>query len=618
MPIKLNYVWHCSYYYSYYSNSWKCNDLAGIEVTEFLTLLALLLGGGMIGAGIMKKIKFPTIIGFIIIGMIAGPYGLGIVDDVDLINLLAELGIIILLFVVGLEFSLQKLRQAGMKAIVVGMSELSIMFFLAYVGAYSFGWSHLESLYLAGILSISSTAISLRLMRDLHLVKTKEFDTIITILIVEDLAAVLLLVILGDASSGTELGFTEVGILILQSLTFFVIALVLGIKLIPKLLEKIHGLDIPEGPFITALALGFGLAVLAHLLGQSSAIGAFIMGMIIASSKHSEDITQKILPLRDFFGVIFFVSIGMLVNITAIPKVVLFSIPIIILAIVGKFVGNLFGASIGGHDIVGASTIGSVMNPRGEFSFIMAKQAVDSGAVRDILYPVTMLVTLSTMICVPLLLKILPTLIDKKSYVPIKLLNPIHISGKFLNTLVSDDNQFHKLIKEHLPKFFVNLVIVIAILAIIDYFSAEIIQLILDTGLPLIVEPEILLTIISILLIIYPIIAMLGKIEKFVTNISDILSTKLIPADTKKLEEKPLHRILRNIFFTGFVLIIVAIIQPYLGDIEFFPYFPSIISGIGLVIALILISDTVFIFQKISHSHIMDSLMKDDENFDAK
>lgn len=587
-----------------------------VEVTEFLALLALLLGGGMIGAGIMKKIKFPTIIGFILIGMIAGPYGLGIVDDVELINLLAELGIIILLFVVGLEFSLQKLRKAGMKAIVVGMSELSIMFFLAYIGAYSFGWSHLESLYLAGILSISSTAISLRIMRDLKLVKTKEFDTIITILIVEDLAAVLLLVILGNASAGAELDFTGIGILILQSLTFFVIALGLGIKLIPKLLEKIHGLDIPEGPFITALALGFGLAVLAHFLGQSSAIGAFIMGMIIASSKHSESITKKVLPLRDFFGVIFFVSIGMLVNITAIPEVALISIPIIVLAVVGKFVGNFFGASIGGHDVTSASTIGSVMVPRGEFSFIMAKQAVDSEAVRDMLYPVTMLVTLATMFCMPLLLKILPTLVNRQSLVPMKLLNPIFIVGQFFNKLINtpdDSNQFNKLLKEHGPKFFVNLMIVIAILALIDYFNDDIVKLITDIGIPLTIEPQILLTIISILLIVYPVIAMLGKIEKLVTNISDILSTKLIPTDTKQLEQKPLHRLLRDIFFVGFILIITAIVQPYIGDIEFLPFLPFIISGIGLVVAIILIADSVFVFQKLSHGHIMDSLMKEDE-----
>ncbi|MCV0409832.1 cation:proton antiporter [Nitrosopumilus sp.] len=592
-----------------------------VEVTQFLALLALLLGGGMVGAGIMKKIKFPTIIGFILIGMIAGPYGLGIVDDVGLINLLAELGIIILLFVVGLEFSLQKLRKAGMKAITVGMTELSIMFFLAYIGAFSFGWSHLEALYLAGILSISSTAISLRIMRDLKLVKTKEFDTIITILIIEDLAAVLLLVILGNASDGAQLDFTGIGILILQSMTFFVIALGLGIKLIPKLLEKIHGLDIPEGPFITALALGFGLAVLAHFLGQSSAIGAFIMGMIIASSKHSESITKKVLPLRDFFGVIFFVSIGMLVNVMVIPDVVLISIPIIILAVIGKFIGNFFGASIGGHGMISSSTIGSVLVPRGEFSFIMAKQAVDGGSVRDTLYPVTMLVTLATMFCMPLLLKILPTLADKQSHIPLNVLNPIFIVGKFFNNLMNtpgDDSQFNKILKKHGPKFFVNLMIVIAILALIDYFHDYIVNIISTLGIPLPIEPEILLAIISILLIVYPVITMLGKIENLVTNISDILSTKLIPADTKHIEEKPLHRLLRNIFFTGFILIIIAVIQPYMADVVLLPFLPFLISGIGLTIAIILIADSVFVFQKLSHGHIMDSLMKEDESSEPK
>jgi CPA2 family monovalent cation:H+ antiporter-2 len=534
--------------------------------------------------------------------------------------LLAELGIIILLFVVGLEFSLQKLRKAGMNAIVIGMSELSIMFFLAYIGAYSFGWSHLEALYLAGILSISSTAISLRIMRDLKLVKTKEFDTVITILIVEDLAAVLLLVILGNASEGEGLDFTGIGILILQSLTFFVIALGLGIKLIPKFLEKIHGLDIPEGPFITALALGFGLAVLAHFLGQSSAIGAFIMGMIIASSKHSESITKKVLPLRDFFGVIFFVSIGMLVNITLIPEVVLISIPIIILAVVGKFVGVFFGASVGGNSLTGASTIGAIMVPRGEFSFIMAKQAVDSGVVRDMLYPVTMLVTLATMFCMPLLLKLLPTRADKQSRIPISFLNPVFVFGRFFHNLMqsSDGTQHNKLLKTHGPKFFVNLTIVIAILALIDYFDNDIIHLITGLGIPLIVEPEIFLTIISILLIVYPVIAMLGKIEKLVTVISDILSTKLIPADTRRLEEKPLHRFLRNIFFVGFILIIVAIIEPFIADIEFLAFLPYIISGVGLVISIILIIDSIFVFQKISRGHIMESLMKEDETSESE
>lgn len=590
--------------------------MAGTGVTEFLALLALLLGGGMIGAGIMKKIRFPTVIGFIIIGMIAGPYGLGIVKDVDLINLLAELGIIILLFVVGLEFSLSKLRKAGIKAIIVGLSELSIMFFLGYVGAFSLGWSNLESLYLAGILSISSTAISLRIMRDLNLVKTQEFNTVITILIVEDLAAVLLLVILGNASHGSDFAITDVGILILQSLAFFIISLVIGIKLIPKLLEKINNLDIPEGPFITSLALGFGLAVLAHFLGQSSAIGAFIMGMIIASSRHSGSITEKILPLRDFFGVIFFVSIGMLVNIFTIPEVALISIPLIILSVIGKFVGNFFGSSMSGHNFIGASTIGSVMVPRGEFSFIMAKQAVDSGSVRDSLYPVTMLVTLTTMFCMPLLLKVFPTLADKTSAIPFRILNPIFLLGKFFHQIMDssdDNNKIILILKQHGPTFFINIIIVVAVLGILDYFRGDILTYFDQVDVDLFIDLELLFTIINILLILYPILSSLGKIEKIVTNLSDLISTKLIPTDTTKIESKPLHRLLRNIFFIIFILIMVAVVLPYVSHLGKMTVLPIIISVIGLGLSVILIIDSIYAFHNLSHSHIMESLLKEEE-----
>ena len=143
-------------------------------VTEFLSLLAILFGGGMISAWIMHKIHFPAIIGFILIGIIAGPFGLGLVKDTELINLLAEFGIIILLFVIGLEFSLKKLQKVGFTGILVGTIQLAIVFSLGYVVALAFDWTHLEALFLGSILSITSTAISLRFLRDLKLVNTDE------------------------------------------------------------------------------------------------------------------------------------------------------------------------------------------------------------------------------------------------------------------------------------------------------------------------------------------------------------------------------------------------------------------------------------------------------------
>jgi len=140
-----------------------------------------------------------------------------------------------------------------------------------------------------------------------------------------------------------------------------------------------------------------------------------------------------------------------------------------------------------------------------------------------------------------------------------------------------------------------------------------ILSLISETGIPLAIEPEILLTIISILLIIYPVITLLGKIEKLVANISDVLFTKLIPANTRKLEEKSLHRLLRNVFFVEFLLIIIAVMQPYIADIVVLPFLSFVIFGIGLGVAVLLIADSVFVFQKLSYGHIVDGLMKEDE-----
>jgi len=377
-------------------------------VTEFLSLLAVLFGGGMISAWIMHKIHFPTIIGFILIGIIAGPFGLGLVKDTELINLLAEFGIIILLFVVGLEFSLKKLQKVGFTGILVGTIQLAIVFSLGYVVAMAFDWTHLEALFLGSILSITSTAISLRFLRDLKLVNTNEWNTVVIILIVEDLAAVLLLTILGDATKGDGFALTDFGIIILQSIVFFVITFGVGIKIIPKLLEHVSKIKMEEALFISSLALVFGLSVLAHFLNLSSAVGAFLMGMIIASTKFSEPIISKVLPLRDFFLIMFFVSIGMLVNITLIPEAIWITIPIVIVAIIGKFIGNMFAASFAGNTLVSASTIGVVMIPIGEFSFIIAKLGADSGSIRESIFPITILVAIITMLMMPLILRAIP------------------------------------------------------------------------------------------------------------------------------------------------------------------------------------------------------------------
>ncbi len=582
--------------------------------TEFLSLLAILFGGGMIGAWLMHKIKFPTIIGFILVGIIVGPYGLSVIEDTELINLLAEFGIIILLFVVGLEFSIQKLKRVGLNGIIIGTVQLGIVFFLGYVVAMALGWSHLEALFLGSILSITSTAISLRFLRDLNLVNTKEWDTVITILIIEDLAAVLLLTLLGNASSGASFEISDAGMLIIQSILFFVLTLAIGLKVVPKLLERISNIKMEEAPFVTALALAFGLAVLAHFLGLSSAIGAFLMGMIIASSKYSATITPKILPLKDFFIVIFFVSIGMLVNIALIPDAIWIAIPIVIVAIIGKFIGNMFAASMSGNTFISASTIGAMMIPIGEFSFIIAKLGVDSGSIDDSIYPVTIVVSLTTMLAMPLLLRALPTVVDQRSIIPKKLLDYIFFAGRFVGagSLIEKTTQVNKKnnFKKYGPKLLVHFVIIVSSLVLLNYFSPSIISLLENPDVPFFMSSSLFLGILTALIISYPIFLAIGKTEGVIDRISNTITINYGQKE-KLAVNKPIHRVLRNIIFIGVILLLVAI---FISFVEWeMENAKIIISTIGFAVMIPLFLDTIFSIRKLIQTHLFDNWSSSDE-----
>ncbi len=584
-------------------------------VTEFLSLLTILFGGGMISAWIMHKIKFPTIIGFIIIGIIVGPFGVGIVTDTELVNLLAEFGIIILLFVVGLEFSIKKLQRVGFTGILVGTIQLAIVFFLGYVVAMAFDWTHLEALFLGSILSITSTAISLRFLRDLNLVNTKEWNTVVIILIVEDIAAVILLTILADASKGAGLSIVNFGTIIIQSIVFFVITFGVGIKIIPKLLKHISKIKMEEAMFISSLALAFGLAALANFLGLSSAIGAFLMGMIIASSKFSESVISKVLPLRDFFIIIFFVSIGMLVNIALIPDAMWITIPIVIVAIAGKFIANMFSASFAGHTLISATTIGAMMIPIGEFSFIIAKLGVDSGSIRESIFPITILVSILTMLAMPLLLRAVPTVADPRSIIPNRMLETIFYAGMFLRgkpASVKPTLEKPKSVnlKKYGPLFLIHIVVIVTILTAMNYFSPAIIALMRELKIPFLIEPEIFLTILTIVILIYPVFSLFGRTKKIISNISNAITINL-GSKEKQLVDQPIHKVVRNLLFIGLILLLVSI---FVSFIEFEDNTIVIaISVLGLIISLPLILDTFFAIRKITQTHLFDSWMSNGE-----
>ena len=570
----------------------------------------------MISAWIMHKIHLPTIIGFILIGIVAGPFGLGLVKDTELINLLAEFGIIILLFVIGLEFSLKKLQKVGLTGVLVGTIQLAIVFSLGYVVALAFDWTHLEALFLGSILSITSTAISLRFLRDLNLVNTDEWNTVVIILIIEDLAAVLLLTILGDATKGDGFALADFGWIILQSIIFFVITFGVGIKVIPKLLEHVNKIKMEEALFISSLALVFGLSVLAHFLNLSSAVGAFLMGMIIASTKFSEPIISKVLPLRDFFLIMFFVSIGMLVNIALIPEVIWITIPIVIVAIIGKFIGNMFAASFAGNTLVSASTIGIVMIPIGEFSFIIAKLGTDSGSIRESIFPITVLVAIITMLMMPLILRALPTKADSKSIVPTRLLNTIFYAGILLRGKPASekpDSASAVNIKKYAPLILVHIVVIVTILAAMNYFSPSIISLMNELEIPFLIDPEVFLVILTVTILIYPIVSFFGRTEKIISDICNKITINFNSKEKKQVD-RSLYRVIRNSLFMGLMLLLVSI---FISFVEFEDNtITIIISIVALIITLPLILDTIFAIKRLTQTHVFDSWMPTEKEND--
>jgi len=590
------------------------------SVTEFLALLALLLGGAIAGGALIKRIRYPPVLGFILIGIAIGPFGFKAITNIELVDLLAEFGIVILLFVVGLEFSINKLREVGSTALIIGLIEQSIMFFIGFIIGFLLGWNITESLYLAGILAISSTAITLKLLKDAGIMQTKEATTVIGTLIIEDLTAILILVILSNIVRSGTAGIFEVSITAAQTIAFFIITLAVGLKVVPKIIDAVDRLDIDEAPFLTALALGFGLAFLANYLGLSTAIGAFLMGMMIASAPKADAITNKILPLRDFFGTIFFVSIGMLINISLFPEYAWVSLPIIIVAIAGKFIGNFLGAFLSGHNREGATTIGIVMVPRGEFSFIIAKQGVDLHAVREAIFPVTMIVSFASMVVIPALMRALPTIMDSRTVMPARFFVPLEILGTIFRNFILSLQQKESVSRATrvLPKIIVNIAIIAALLSglsLSDPYLATVYQTFNSLQ---IVSYEVFKLILTVVVIAYPVVSIFGKAGEITESLFESTQRRIVRTPLITGGMHYLHRLIRNVVTGVAVLLVSSFVTPSISVITGIDLILPISSFATLGIFVFLILDTFFVINRKMESGIIKLLLNRDADMKSE
>ena len=369
----------------------------GIELLGDLAFL--LIACAAVGA-LAYILKQPLILGFLAAGILIGPFGpFGLIKNIEMLNNFSDIAIVLLLFGVGLSFPLSKLRGVGKVGITIAVIEVLVMLGIGFAIGTLFGWNFYDSMFLAAALSISSTAVIIKVLEDRGSMEITSGLLLTGVLVIEDIIAI---VMISTMHSGVVTGSFEFSVLIWTIAKigiFFAATLTLGILLVPKLFNIIAKLERFEITITFALGLAFALSFLTYNLGFSAATGAFLAGVIIAGSKFSDDISTLITPIREVFVAIFFVTIGALMNLSAIGT---FWIPVVVITavtILGKIVGVYTGVRLFGTGKQYALAIGLSMASLGEFSFIVLKTGKDLGVISDMLFPIVgMVVVLTTFI----------------------------------------------------------------------------------------------------------------------------------------------------------------------------------------------------------------------------
>lgn len=374
---------------------------------DFIQDLAVI----MLIAGIVtvtfNRFKQPVVLGYIVAGVIIGPYTppFSLIHDEQTINTLAELGVVFLLFSLGLEFSLRKLARVGVTAIVAALSEIVLMIWLGYEIGRWFGWKPMDALFLGATLAVSSTTIIVKALNELGLKREKFAQLIFGVLIVEDILAIAMIALLSGIAMSGSVDAGDVTLTLGKLLLFMVVSLVVGILLVPRLLAYVARFKSDEMLLVTVLGLCFGFCLLVVKMEYSIALGAFMIGAIMAESRQLHAIERLVAPLRDMFSAIFFVAIGLLLDPGILVKYAMPIAVITIAVVLGKLVSCGVGTFISGQDGRTSMRVGMGLSQIGEFSFIIAALGVSLKVTSDFLYPIAVAVSAVTTLLTPYLIK---------------------------------------------------------------------------------------------------------------------------------------------------------------------------------------------------------------------
>lgn len=548
--------------------------------------LALILCCAALTSLIFKWLKQPVVLGYIIAGLFVGPNFslLPNITDIEGVRIWADIGVIFLLFSLGLEFSFKKLARVGGNSSITGIFEVGCMAGVGFLTGRLLGWTKMDSIFLGGIIAISSTTIIIRAFDELNVKNRKFAGAVMGILVIEDLVAVMLLVILSTVSVKNNVEGTELIMALLKLAFFLCLWFLSGIFLLPGILKAGKKLMNDETMMIVSVGLCFLMVVLATQAGFSAPLGAFIMGSILAETPQAEKIEALVKSVKDLFGAVFFVSVGMLINPVLLVK---YAVPVLTLTIVVIFGKTLFvtiGSLLAGQPLRQSIQAGMSLSQIGEFSFIIATLGLSLGVISDYLYPVAVGVSVITTFTTPYLIRFAdPFYVKLERSLPLKWQARLNRYSAGAQTIQAEGD-WKIVVRSYLVLIITNSVVILAfILLSIHFLSPFIINEIKNKNLALII------TTVATLLITSPFIWAL-TVKKIHSSAYTALWLD------KKYNRGPLVilEIIRNLL--AVVYLFLLLVQLFTSWIAF------VIALVVMVIVLVIFSQRLqYFYSRIEH-----------------
>ncbi|MDR1344406.1 MAG: cation:proton antiporter [Tannerellaceae bacterium] len=443
------------------------------HLPEFISDLALILITAGVATVLFKWLKQPVVLGYIVAGFIAGPdvTWLPTVTDMGNVEIWAEIGVIFLLFALGLEFSFKKLMTVGGTATLATIVNMGSMIVIGYIVGQMLGWSVMDCIFLGGMLSMSSTTIIIKAFKDMGLEKQKFAGIVFGMLIVEDLAAILMMVLLSTVAVTQTIAGVELLGSMLRLVFFVLVWFIVGIYLIPTMLKKLKKFLNDETLIILAIGLCLGMVLFASKVGFSAALGAFIMGSILAETVRAKQIEHLVEPVRNLFGAVFFVSVGMMINVSAIVEYAGLILILTGVVLVGRVIFATLGVMASGEGLRVAVPAGFSLAQIGEFSFIIATLGMSLGVISNSLYPIIVTVSIITTFTTPYFIKAAKPVCDfLEKKIPSRwhrIINGYSTSG--LKTVNKQDD-WNRLLRSVMSFVAFNSVICIAVILMCETF----------------------------------------------------------------------------------------------------------------------------------------------------